>query len=287
MRASDAAMTSYAVPVSDLVAPTIPPIPMGPVAAIEMDFESGFRAGFDCVWNEYSKLVFAYTQLDIESASQISEAPASPLAIQSLVLHPSTGAASTLFQDASGDGSLDLRLADLDYQRVFVEDWYRWDFLAGLRYGQLDQELQAIFTNPQLTETVDVTSNFEGGGIRFGTRGDWRSVNHGFFLYAQATTNFLAGQFSSRYSQTDSNLGTVTFTSRKDDRIVNVTDVELGLGWHSPTHRWWFSGGYMFSAWSDVVNPAGVIRAVQSDYFYPIRERLTFDGLVARAEVRF
>ncbi len=288
LRASDAAMTNYAVPVNGpVVPPPTPGVPMGPVAFVEQGFEPGYRVGFDWVWNDYSRWVAAYTSLDLSASDMVSVDPASPLVLQSLVIHPSTAAANGSFLTASGKSDVKMRLGDIDYRRVFVEDWYRWDFLVGARYARLDQDFRSEFTNSTTTEVVDASANFEGGGIRFGTRGDWRSSQHGFFIYAQATTSFVAGQFSSSYSQTDSFLGVVANTSRKDDRIINLTDAELGLGWHSQDRRWWFSGGYLFNTWSDIVSNAGMIRTAQATSFTPIRDRLTFDGLAARGELRF
>lgn len=288
LRASDAATTNYAVPVNGgVVPPPTPAVPMGPLAFTEHSWKPGFRAGFEWVWNDYSRWVVTYTDLKLKSSDSISVDPASTLALQSLVLHPSTLAADDYYLTAGANGRVKMRLGDLEYRRVFVDDWYRWDFLVGGRYAGLDQTFRSVFTNATTTETVDANVDFEGGGIRFGTRGDWRSCNHGWFIYAQATTSFIAGQFRSRYTQTDSFLGTVANTSRKDDRIINLTDIELGLGWHSKSRRWWFSTGYMFNTWSDMVNSAGVIRTAQATSFTPIRERLTFDGLTARGELRF
>lgn len=291
LRASDAAMTNYAVPVDAAGAP------MGSVAFVEQSWEPGFRAGFDWVWNDYSRWVAAYSEIDMKTTDMASVDPTSTLGLQQFVLHPSTAAAGEFYQTASARGDVKMRLGDIEYRRVYLEDWYRWDFLVGARYAGLDQRFRAEFTNATpRTAMVDADVKFDGGGIRFGTRGDWRSSQHGFFIYAQATTSFIAGQFSSRFTQMDSVGGLVANTSRKDDRIINLTDAELGVGWHSPSHRWWFSAGYLFNTWSDVVNTAGVIRNAQANvasaalgtsFFTPIRERLTFDGLVARAELRF
>ncbi len=288
LRASDAAMTSFAVPVNGaIVPPPTPAVPLGAVAAVDLNFEPGFKVGLDWVWNDYSRWVVGYTSLGLSSTETQTIDPAAPLALQALVLHPSTAAADTYFLDATATGDLAMRIADVEYRRIFVEDWYRWDFLAGLRYAHLDQGFKADFTNSTTTEKLDSEVNFDGGGIRVGTRGDWRSNQHGFLLYGQATTSFLAGRFNSSYTQSDSFLGTVVKTSRSDDRIVNVTDIELGIGWRSPTQRWYFSGGYLFNTWSDVVNNAGLIRAVQTTSFAPVRERLTLDGFTVRGEFRF
>jgi hypothetical protein len=260
---------------------------MGPVAALELGFNSGFRLGLDWVWNDYSRWVFNYTQLDMSQSDLVTGDLTVPVALQSLVVHPSTDAAGELFLEANASGELRLRLGDIEYRRIFVEDWYRWDFLVGARYANLRQSFNSEFRNPEPEERVRSSVNFDGGGIRFGTGGDWRSPRHGFFIYGEASTGFLAGRFRSQYSQTDEVGGMVAFTSRRDDRIINVTDLELGAGWHSPAQRWWFSGGYLFSTWSDVINNAGVIRAAQSSFYSPIRERLTFDGLAVRGELRF
>lgn len=286
LRASDAAMTNYAVPVAAAAG-----APMGAVAFIEQSWEPGFRVGFDWIWNDYSRWVGSFTSIDLKTTDIASFDPMSAAGLQSLVLHPSTPAAGEIYAAANASGDVKMRLGDIDYRRVFVEDWYRWDFFVGARYANLDQKFRAEFMNATRTETVDTEVKFDGGGVRFGTRGDWRSSQHGFFIYAQATTSFIAGQFNSRYAQTDTPSGgasgLVANLSRKDDRIINLTDAELGLGWHSPTQRWWFSAGYLFNTWSDVVNTAGLIRTAQANSFTPIRERLTFDGLVARAELRF
>lgn len=290
LRASDAAMTNYAVPVdASTPPPSFPFIPMGAVADVELEQDSGYRVGVDWVWNEYSRWVGTYTSLDLGSRDRV-ESPGAPLGLQALVLHPSTPDPAIFYDQASATSGLDLQLVDVEYRRVFVEEWYRADLIVGGRYGRLEQDFSATFVDDPggaaTTETVRSTVDFDGAGIRFGARGDWRSMRHGFFIYAQATTNFLAGEFTGNLLQ-QNNAATVMMTSIEDDRIVNITDVELGLGWHSPSQKYWFSGGYLFSTWNDVVNNAGLIRSLQGVSPGPIHERLTFDGFTVRAEVRF
>ena len=288
LRASDAAITNYALPINGPVLPLPnPAVPRGPVADLEYGADPGYRVGVDWIWNDYSRWVATYTSLDLESVDQVAVDPLSPLVLQSLVLHPSTLTPTSVYTDASANGDIELRLLDVEYRRVFVEDWYRADLLVGGRYATLDQRFQSEFNHPAFTDTVRSNVDFEGAGIRFGIRGDWRSTQHGFFIYAQTTTNFLAGEFTGNYTQTNSITGTVVDTSTADDRIVNITDAELGLGWHSPTQRFWLSGGYLFNTWSNVVSNAGLIRSVQQSNFAPVDEDLTFDGFVVRGELRF
>jgi len=179
LRASDAAMTSFAVPVNGaIIPPPTPAVPMGPVSAVDLGFEPGFKVGLDWVWNDYSRWVVGYTSLGLSSTESQSIDPTQPLALQALVLHPSTAAADTYFLDATATGDLEMRIADVEYRRIFVEDWYRWDFLAGLRYAHLDQGFKADFTNSTTTETLDTEVDFDGGGIRVGDAS--RGVRLGF-----------------------------------------------------------------------------------------------------------
>ena len=82
-------------------------------------------------------------------------------------------------------------------------------------------------------------------------------------------------------------MGVLVSTSQNDDRIVPILDIELGLGWTSATERWRLSAGYLFSAWYNVVGAPEFIQAVHAARFDDVSDSLTFNGLVARAELRF
>ena len=47
------------------------------------------------------------------------------------------------------------------------------------------------------------------------------------------------------------------------------------------------TAGYVFSAWFNTVKTQEFIRSVQQNDFLDLGDTLTFDGLVARAELRF
>ena len=95
------------------------------------------------------------------------------------------------------------------------------------------------------------------------------------------------GQFTSRYVQTNQFGGVEVNTSMSEDRIVPVLDFELGLAWLSPGQHLRISGGYLVSAWFNAVTTPGWIHAVQRTDFHSGSDTITFDGLTARAELRF
>ena len=71
-----------------------------------------------------------------------------------------------------------------------------------------------------------------------------------------------------------------------------MLDLELGVGWSSPKGCIRVTGGYMVSAWYNVVTTADFIGAVQRNDFTELGNtelggKLTFDGLVVRAEFRY
>ena len=73
----------------------------------------------------------------------------------------------------------------------------------------------------------------------------------------------------------------------KGSRIVTILDLEMGIGWTSCSGCFRLTGGYVVSSWLNTVKTADFIRAVQQNNFGGLNGTTTFDGLVARAEVRF
>ena len=70
-------------------------------------------------------------------------------------------------------------------------------------------------------------------------------------------------------------------------RVVPILDLELGGGWCSPKGRVRLSAGYVISAWFNTVKTQDFIDAVQQNVFRDVSSTISFDGLVARAELRF
>ena len=128
---------------------------------------------------------------------------------------------------------------------------------------------------------------FDGGGLRGGWEGERHARSCGFLCYGRATANFVAGEFKARYWQGSSFDPVIVDTVWKGGRIVTMVDLELGVGWASPCDRYRFTTGYIVNCWLNTVTTSDWIDAVQTNDFGGLGDTLTFDGLVARAEVRF
>jgi hypothetical protein len=288
LRPSDAGAIDIALPVnSSIVPPPQPPIPMGAVVATSPVYQPGFKVGFGFQLYPQSEWDASYTYYFASASGGVSVDPAGNVALDALVVHPSTAAATDNFTDATGSSTINLQLIDVDYHSIFVECWFQGRWVFGARYAHLGQSFNAEFSNVATTEDVHSHVNFDGGGLRVGLEGEWHSPTTGLLLYANGYASFIAGRFSSNYEQTDNVAGVVVSTSQGYDRIVPIFDLELGVGWMSENQRWKLTAGYTMSAWYNIVSPGQFIQAVQRTDFQNVDDTLRLDGFVVQAEYRW
>ena len=278
---------SYAVPQNSLLLPGSAPI--GPAGATNFNFNFGYRAGGFIGLGSESRLVGTYTHFNNSTNSEVDAA--APAVINPLVLFPGTFTPAFAAHTATASQSVNLQMIDVDYEAAAeCCKQYWWGYIAGARYAQLDQAFSAAFAfaPPPGATNLNSAVNFNGIGPTAGLQGE-RIVfpSAGLRVYGKSTASFLVGQFQSSYVQTNAAAGTQVNTALTSDRIVPVLDLEVGLAWVSPEQRVRISGGYMIAAWFNSVTEAAWIQSVQRADFSPGSNTLTFDGVTARAEVRF
>jgi len=277
----------YGVPIDGAIVPPdgVAPIQVGPLGMVDPDYEPGFRVGLAHALDECSELAATYTHFESDTANHIADSPG--VVIRSMVLHPGTLAAATDFLDARANHGIDFQLVDLEYRRVFSSGaCHSMTYLAGLRYANLQQDFMAQFADLGV-DAMSTEIEFDGGGLRVGWEGERHARSGGFLCYGRATANFVAGEFKARYWQGSSFDPVIVDTVWKGGRIVTMVDLELGVGWASPCDRYRFTTGYIVNCWLNTVTTSDWIDAVQTNDFGGLGDTLTFDGLVARAEVRF
>jgi hypothetical protein len=267
-------------------------VPVGQVGVLDFDYESGYRVGFNVAVDCCTSITGTFTSL--ESTSESFLGIDAPNVIQPLVLFPGTFNAGFTAQQASAAYAVDMRLGDLDFRSVwFSSKRHHVNWVAGGRYARLDQSFQATFpfAPPDGTTTVDSNIEFEGGGIRLGLEGE-RAVSSRMALrvYGKAMASVLAGDFRSRYRQTNQFNGVEALTDWRDSRIVPILESEVGVSWNSCSDRVRLSAGYYFAAWSNVVTTPEYINAVQAGNYVDVgqdaEDNVAFEGLVARLEIR-
>ena len=282
---------AFGTPINGAIVPPVgvSPVQVGPEGVVDHDFQPGFRVGFRHAWDDCATVGAAYTQLD--SAALANLDVTAPVVIRSLVVHPGTLAAASDFLSASARSDIQLRLADVDYRRtVFCDDLSAVAFVIGARYAGLQQDFLTQFANTTTREDVGSQIDFEGGGIRVGLDAERRACGSGWMIYGHGAASFVGGVFHADYYQRDNFLGTVVNTGWREDRIISILDLELGVGWISSCGRFRVTGGYMINAWLNTLGTEDFIRAVQnntSSRSTDLTNAMTFDGLVTRIEYRF
>jgi hypothetical protein len=279
----------YAVPIDGPIAPGQVPIQVGPTAALNPQFEPGFRVGLATALDNCSSIGVTYTRYENTEDDSITSAQ-TPYVLYSMVAHPSTIDTGSTWLDASAHQYMRFNIADLDYRGDFYTDeCYKINYLLGIRYAGLNQRFSSVFEST-IAEYVDTDVNFDGGGFRLGLEGERHAPCRNIFIYGKASASFLGGEFRGRYFQGSTLDPVIVDTTWKEARFVTMFDCELGLGWKSSGGHVRASAGYMLNSWVNVVKQSEFISSVQANKYHgPDKiegNGLVFDGLVARIEFR-
>ena len=272
----------YATPVDGL-GPT--GVSVGQTSVVDPDHEPGFRVGGSLALDWRSSFSATYTHFESNTGDQVN-LPGGTGFLRAELVGPNTQNVASDSLSASGNYDIDFQLGDFNYSAVLRGGCdYVLNYLVGVRYGRLDQDYQSTYAILGAT-TVDSNIDFYGIGPRFGLNGE-RLIRGGLLVYARSSASFLVGEFEAQYTQTNAVIGPQTAAGFQDDRLVSQLELELGLGWQTKCGRFRASAGYYISAWANTLTVPTWINAVQRNDMDEVDETLVFDGLTARAEVRF
>jgi len=285
LRSRDSEVT-YGVETNTSVAPPAPPVQVGRVGMIDQTHDPGFRFGVTYRLDETSSLTASWAMLESHRTDRIERTSFSNV-IESMVLHPTTVAASSSGTFATGIHDIDFDLVDLEYRgQLSSSEVSDTNFVVGLRYVNLQQQFLHD-TDIIGSQSVATDIDFNGLGVRLGLEGERFRHKSRCFFYGKTYVNFIPGEFNAKFDQGQAFDASVVDTLWEAGRIVSIWDLELGIGHVCKSERWSMSAGYSFSAWNNVVKTDEFINAVQTNNFLDLGETMTYDGLVARIEGRF
>ncbi len=264
--------------------------PLGAQGILEPDYAGGVRAGVEYCLSACAGIDAEVAWWQNQTHSFLGLPPGAPpgSVIQSTVTLPSVMNAAGDSLTATGALGLEFRTADLVYRHLLCGESGRYsiNWLAGARYAELRQDYSGVFTILGTTD-VDTSIKFEGIGPRAGLDGELL-CGHGVRLYGRTTANFLAGHFGGSYNQFNVFAGEQGNIDYKNDRIVPILELELGVGWVSPKGHVRVMAGYYLAAWFDTVVTPDFIAGVRANNFSTsggnLQSDLTFDGLMGRVE---
>jgi hypothetical protein len=285
LRARDAEV-AYAVAIDGPITapPTDFPIQVSPVGVLDTDFQPSFRVGCRYILDPCNAMGAEYTFF--EANTQHAVGTQFPDVVRSLVSHPGTQTAAQDFLTASGEYHLSHDILDGNYYSSLSRaPDYQLTAVYGIRAMQHEQRLQVDFAGSG-TETVTTDIDFYGAGLRAGLEYD-KFISCQWLVYAKGFGNLVPGEFSADYDQSQSYDSVVVDTGWKAGRLVTIWDLELGLSWLSKCGNYRLNAGYMFSAWTNMVQTDEWIAAVQQNSFIDMDSTMSYDGFVARMEARF
>jgi len=265
-------------------------VPAGRVGVTDFDYEPGFRAGFGFALDSCSSVGAAYSQLRSHTQDTLVAPGGVGGVVQSLVLHPGSVNAASTSSLVRADSDIDFELIDLEYSRLFSGgNNHAINYVLGVRWAELDQDFSQIgsFSPPAGTIQTATNIEFDGIGLRLGFDGR-RRVRQQWSIYGKGFVDVLFGEFRSEYRQTNLTTSVVQAASNwTDDRCVPILEYEVGVSWSSQCDRVRLSLGYYTAFWFNAVTTPEYVQAVQAANFVDLGDTVAFDGLVARAEVRF
>lgn len=262
--------------------------PTGPVGVIAADFGGGVRGGITWAFDESSSVVATYTRFETDVEGRLAATPGHVLVSQ--VTHPSQASCGSNSLASQASQSLEFQLVDLDYRQLLWGDCdAAINWLAGLRYAQLEQRFWGSQNTGVATGLTDVATDidFDGLGLRFGLDGERRNPNCGLLIYAKGFANLVAGEFKADYSQVSQFGATAVVANHLEDyRLVSQLEAELGVGWQSDCGRHRLTVGYLASGWLNAVTTDAYVQSVRSGQQSDVGDSLSFSGLAVRLEVR-
>ncbi len=265
---------------------------IGSVAVADPDYAPAFRAGGSYHINEFSSIegTFWWFQSNTTGSFQAPEGTS----FRNFLLLPQTPLQEGNAMALTSRYDIDFLIADGHFRGSLYKGCRGYlDYLVGGRYAHLDQDLEVVGTGLG-ARTVRSTIDFDGGGPRLGLDGGYYT-KCGVFVYGRGMLSLLAGHFGAKWQQLDADAGVEGITEIGDDRIVPITELEVGVGWVSPKGRVRVSGGYYVAAWFNTITQPSLTNSIQGAGTNPnfthngdnFNDTLVFDGLVGSIEVRY
>ena len=160
----------YAVPINGPITPGTVPVQVGRTASLDPQIAPGFRVGGGIDFDRAAATCPRPSHI-MPAMWTIRFPPTAPFVLRSMVVHPSTADAAYDWLNATAHEAITFNIADIDYRHQFYcSERSSLTYLVGLRYANLKQDFSSQF-EPIITENVDASVDFDGGGFRLGLEG--------------------------------------------------------------------------------------------------------------------
>jgi hypothetical protein len=265
------------------------PVPQGRTVILDPDYQPGYRVGAAFAIECDLSAFISYTSFE-SSTSNGRTATADELQnninIFPLLAHPIplTPVAATNVATV-GTMSSDFDIIDAGARSMlFYSNNFAINAFGGARWAHLEQDVRALYTINGGTVVLG-NAEYDGIGGLGGIDFDYRTES-GFGAYGKSSLALLYGAGRGSYLDIDA-AGPNAFTDGKFDRLAPIWDMEMGVQWVSPQQGLRLALGYLTNVWFNQVTVRDYMVGVTHNQFDDFSDTITFDGVTARAEVRW
>jgi hypothetical protein len=254
-----------------------------PTGTEQIDFGafSGFRFGVARTLHDgCSEIAARFTHFEANESDRAASTTGTDIIRPVLAFDPFATCDDSTSTRARASAGIDFDRADVDFRAYIDHGCTRFDWVMGFGYGQLNQDVKAVYDAGR----VEVESDAWGYGLRLGGgaqvgQGSIRGFGH-------LDLTLLASNLRASYREIDDGTGVVNTTANVDrdlDRIIPILDLEVGLAMDVCKNTV-LKCGYVYSIWFNVVTAPEFVESVQGGDLTGPSDTLTFDGVFARVE---
>lgn len=261
--------------------------PTGPLGIVNIDESAGYRFGVTKCRDACSSWYAGFTRWDGASTHSITAIGQNVL--DPVLLHPSTLTNGATGQQSNATEWMSFQFIDAGMRRIYsAGPSHAINWSAGMRYGQLNQNLsvnQTISTPTGLTN-LSTDIDFYGVGFLAGLDAERQNACTGLLVYAKSSVSMLAGDWRADSRQTNQFGGGVIASRYEDFRLTPVLEGEVGAGWQSESGKVRLTGGFLASGWFNSISTRDYIQSFNEGNYVDMNDTISFSGLVTRLELR-
>lgn len=233
----------------------------------EHDWDHGFRiaVGYGCCQDW--EVIGRYTYFSASGSKSLGDASVDSGAIYANLHDRSladNAGLNTEFDDgkvdfASEKLSLQLHIADIEYQNTCKYCNYSMTYSGGIRFASIDQERNVLYINEEPvadrdTYTIDMDSEMRGFGLRAGSEFYYPFGCEGLSFYGRGALSILLGEFDvdRRDEAFNASEPDIEIRSYRHDYYALIPVLELGIGFDFFKNNWKIQIGYEFINWANM-----------------------------------
>lgn len=267
--------------------------PQGSLSEVEPGYHWGGRAALAYDFSSGTDVCAEFTWIKAEESESFVQPSGGRL--WGTWLHPDSVIGWREATSATASYDFEHYVADLGVGKwVDIGKYFSMRMEAGLRYAEIEQDLNITYIDSVNNERVDITNenDFSGWGGRVGVGIDCR-LGGGFSIFSSVGGSVLVGDADLSFAEVDqTGIGTAIPVDIKDSatRVVPVIDLKAGIGYEYQFKNGCSVGvkaGYEFQNWFNMMTVHRFSDDVADQLSYTDTTDIGLDGFFIEGVITF